>query len=331
MGAPVTDGGVTDGGVTDPVTSHLDAVVSDYLGRLDLAAASLPPERRLELVGEIADHIAQARTTASAQGEAGLRDLLDRIGDPDEIVAAAREAALDDDEPGQGQPPPPPSAGATPPWGYQPPTYRQPRIGLEVAAIGLMTVGSFIPFVGWMAGTIMLWFSHRLRIVEKLLMTLVFPGGPALFFTLTLLLPGQVCSSSSTSSAAGDSAQAATVCTGFAFNPAVGIPLFIVSVIAPFVIGGLLLKKAAERAKLEPPVAVYGRGPGAPSRWGGLEIAAVLLLSVGSFIAPIVGPIAGLACAWISPAWTTAEKWVATALASLMLVLPIIGILALRR
>jgi hypothetical protein len=311
------------------VTDHLDAVVTDYLGRLDRAASSLPPERRVELVGEIAEHIAQARTTASAQGEAGLRDLLDRIGDPDEIVAAAR----DDDESGQGQPPPPPPppAGTVPPWGYQPPVYRPPGIGLEIAAIGLMTVGSLIPFVGWTAGTIMLWFSHRLRIVEKLLMTLVFPGGSFVFLALTLFLPGQVCSSSSsTSSAAGDSVQGATVCTGFAFAPAVGIPLFIVSIIAPFIIGGLLLKKASERAKLEPPVAVFALQPGARARWGGLEIAAVLLLSVGSFVLPFVGPLAGLVCAWISPAWTTTEKWIATFITGLVLVAPVIAILVLR-
>ena len=159
MGANMTDG-LTDG-ATEPTTDHLDAVVSDYLDRLDRAASSLPPERRAELVGEIAEHIAQARTASSAQGEAGLRDLLDRIGDPADIVAAAR----DDDEPDRGRQP----------------TYRPPRIWVEATAIGLMTVGSFIPFLGWTAGAVLLWFSHRLRIVEKVLMTLVLPGGPALF------------------------------------------------------------------------------------------------------------------------------------------------------
>ncbi len=308
-----------------PVTDHLDALVTDYLGRLDAAATALPYDRRVELVGEIGEHIAQARTSGGISGEAGLRDLLDRLGDPDEIVAAAR----DDDESGQGQPPPPPApAGAAPPWGYQPPVSRPPGIGLEIAAIGLMTVGSLIPFVGWMAGTIMLWFSHRLRIVEKLLMTLVFPGGPAVFFTLAVLLPSQSCSSSSTANALGDPVQGPTGCTGFAFAPAVGIPLLIVSIIAPFVIGGLLLKKAGERAKLEPPVAVFGPLPGAAARWGGLEIASVLLLSVGSFVLPFVGPICGLVCAWISPAWTDREKWIASAIFGLVFLVPLLGLVA---
>ena len=30
---------------------------------------------------------------------------------------------------------------------------------------------------------------------------------------------------------------------------------------------------------------------------------------------PIAGPVAGLVCTWLSQAWTTAEKWVATAIA----------------
>ena len=121
--------------------------------------------------------------------------------------------------------------------------------------------------------------------------------------------------------------QGPTTCTGFAFAPAVGIPLFIVSVIAPFIIGGLLLKKAAERASLEAPVAVYPPAPGAPARWGGLEIAAVLLLSIGSFVLPVIGPICGLVCAWMSPAWTTREKWIATAIAALVVVVPVLGLL----
>jgi hypothetical protein len=56
----------------------------------------------------------------------------------------------------------------------------------------------------------------------------------------------------------------------------------------------------------------------APSRsaWGPLEIMAVLLLIVGAFVIPVIGPLAGLVCAWLSPAWTRGEKWVATLLGS---------------
>lgn len=56
--------------------------------------------------------------------------------------------------------------------------------------------------------------------------------------------------------------------------------------------------------------------PGARSQWGALEIMAVLLLVVGTFLIPVIGPLAGLVCAWLSPAWTRGEKWVATLLGS---------------
>jgi uncharacterized membrane protein len=52
------------------------------------------------------------------------------------------------------------------------------------------------------------------------------------------------------------------------------------------------------------------------STWGPLEVMAVLLLVVGTFVIPVIGPLAGLVCAWLSPAWTRGEKWVATLLGS---------------
>ena len=82
---------------------------------------------------------------------------------------------------------------------------------------------------------------------------------------------------------------------------------------------------ASERATPAQPVVTVE----APRRvWGPLEIIAVILLIVGPFIAPVVGPLAGLVCAWISPAWTRREKWVATILASGSIVLVILFVLA---
>ena len=66
------------------------------------------------------------------------------------------------------------------------------RPGHENAALLLMTLGSaaFGLFLGplfavpWLAGAVMLWRSLALRRGEKLLATLVFPGGPGLAWTL---------------------------------------------------------------------------------------------------------------------------------------------------
>jgi hypothetical protein len=68
-------------------------------------------------------------------------------------------------------------------------------------------------------------------------------------------------------------------------------------------------------------------GPAVPvpprplSVWGSREVAAVLLLAVGGLALPVVGPIVGLALAWMSDRWTTGQQLVATVLAVLPLVL----------
>jgi hypothetical protein len=69
-------------------------------------------------------------------------------------------------------------------------------------------------------------------------------------------------------------------------------------------------------SEVDLPTVAAGSVVPARSAWGPLEIMAVLLLVGGTFIIPIVGPLAGLVCAWFSPAWTRGEKWVATLLSS---------------
>ena len=60
-----------------------------------------------------------------------------------------------------------------------------------------------------------------------------------------------------------------------------------------------------------------------------LLVAAVLLLAVGGLALPIVGPVVGLALAWLSDRWTTAQRLVATVLAVVPLVLLAIASAAL--
>ena len=57
------------------------------------------------------------------------------------------------------------------------------------------------------------------------------------------------------------------------------------------------------------------------SVWGSREVAAILLLAIGGLALPIVGPVVGLALAWMSDRWTTTERLVATVLAVVPLVL----------
>jgi hypothetical protein len=64
-----------------------DILVRDYLGRLGEAAAALPATRRAELATEIRDHIDAALAEAGNSDEVTVRNILERLGSPEEIVA----------------------------------------------------------------------------------------------------------------------------------------------------------------------------------------------------------------------------------------------------
>jgi hypothetical protein len=129
--------------------------VARFLARLHSAAAVLPPARREELVSEIGEHLREALPDGAT--DAQVRSVLDRLGDPADIVAAETDGA-------------PRLAGAAPvqvvvqpgsPWG-----------GLEVAAVLLLTVGLFVvPVVGPLVGIVLAWTSPRWTRREKTVAT----------------------------------------------------------------------------------------------------------------------------------------------------------------
>jgi uncharacterized membrane protein len=296
----------------------VDPLVEDYLRRLDAAAYPLGEDRRSELLAGIREHIEASVESGEVHDEASLRALLDRLGDPEEIVAAAR----DDDAP-----------GATPyPLGSPPPVaYRRAGIGLEITAALFLTVGSVLFVIGWLVGVVLVWSSRRWTLGEKLVATLVFPGGPFAVVFLAGTVSGTESCFSSTETAGLDGPVIGTPvesCTtsGFVLPQWLGIPLLLAWLVLPIVVAGVLVMRARRRADVEPPVLVT---PGAPSRWGGLEIAAVLLIGLGAFVLPVIGIVAGLVCAWLSDQWTRTEKWIATAIASTCLIVPIVAAVAL--
>jgi hypothetical protein len=287
-----------------PVT---DPFVRAYLDRLDRCAAVLPTDQRTELVEEISRHIADAMAVGQVRTEADMRTMLDRLGEPEEIVAAARA-----------------DAGATPGFTLSPPYIGGAPVALrartttwEGVTVTLLTVGSIVPVIGWLAGVAMLWTSRRWRPGEKVLGTLIMPLGPAavLWFALIPVSNESCTGGTETLSSDGTVTTVPQVCThsGLILSAWVGIPLILFWLIAPIVVAVVLFKRATARAAKEPPVPITIEQSGA-ARWGGLEIAAVLLLSVGTFVVPIIAPITGLALTWTSNAWTRTEKVVATAL-----------------
>ncbi|WP_430787740.1 HAAS signaling domain-containing protein [Actinoplanes sp. G11-F43] len=66
-----------------------DHLVEIYLARVDQAAMRLPAARREELVSDLREHIAIARAETEEETEASIRTILERLGDPESIVAAA--------------------------------------------------------------------------------------------------------------------------------------------------------------------------------------------------------------------------------------------------
>ena len=128
-----------------------DRLVDDYLKQLELELADLPRLRRREIVEEISEHIAEARAASPSQGEAEVRTLLDRLGDPAEIAGEARER-----------------------FGVQP---RRSR-ALEISTLLLLLVGGVVlPVIGWLVGVVLLWVSDAWDRRDKLIGTLVVPGG----------------------------------------------------------------------------------------------------------------------------------------------------------
>ena len=76
------------------------------------------------------------------------------------------------------------------------------------------------------------------------------------------------------------------------------------------------------------PVATRPGGIPLTQRWGVVEVIAVLALTAGAFIVPVVGPLAGICFAWASARWTRREKVVATVLTLLPLVVLSLGAVA---
>lgn len=272
----------------------VDQLIADYLAGLTRAASVLPPGRRGELLDEIREHIDSARAAGAADDEAAVRTMLDRLGRPEEIVAAARDTEVSSTAQARIMP-------------------VQPGTALELAAVLLLTVGSFIPLVGWGVGAVLLWTSRRWTSREKLLGTLVVPGGPAVALWVSAFA-GRSCVTLTDSTGA----VVEQSCTGFAFPPWLGVPLFGAVLVAPFVVAGVLVSRARARAAVEPPVLRPVREADA-SPWSGHEIAAVLLLAGGGllvFLGPLlIGAIpllAGLALAWGSRAWTRQERLIGT-------------------
>ena len=144
-----------------------EQVMDDYLDRLHRSLRDIPTSQREGIISEIVTHIDEALDAEPDDSEASLRNVLDRVGDPDEIASEARER-LD---------------------------IRKPRTSwLDTLAIVLLLLGGFLGVIGWIAGAVLLWLSDVWSTRQKIIGTLVVPGGLLPAFLL-LALPGDTGSS----------------------------------------------------------------------------------------------------------------------------------------
>jgi hypothetical protein len=198
------------------VSVNTDRLIDDYLRRVEAAAGGLAPAPRAELVAEIREHIDSALRAADTADEVAVRNVLERLGPPEDI---AREA-------------PDPVGGVG--------NEGRPVDGRDLAALAVVGAGFLVPFLGLV--------SRRL-----------------------LLGPLEIASLA---------AWAAAV-------------LFI---------AWRLVTRAPSR----------GRG-------GGVEIAAIVLLTIGGFTWPLWAWLAGNVLVWLSGAWATRQKLAVPLLTLLLL------------
>jgi hypothetical protein len=139
-----------------PDTLH--PLADDYLRQLRRAGRQLPPDRLRELVAEIEGYLSEAIPPGASDQEA--LDVLERLGSPADIVEAER----------------PPSD--------RPAARRSWR---ERAAVVLLPLGGFAFGVGWLVGVVLLWTSRLWTIREKVIGTLIVPGGIATTLLVVVL------------------------------------------------------------------------------------------------------------------------------------------------
>jgi len=137
-------------------------LAAGYLERLRREARTLPRAGRADLLADIEAHLAEA--TSPAMSDAEILSVLDRLGDPAEIIDAQEPRSVNA-----------PSA----------------RRGMhEWVAIFLLLFGGFAFGIGWVCGLVLLWSSNAWRARDKVIGTLLVPGGLASVLFLSLFLVG---------------------------------------------------------------------------------------------------------------------------------------------
>jgi hypothetical protein len=197
-------------------TTTLPPAAVAYLKRLRRAARPLPTETRRELLGDIEAHLQEAIDVEMSEAE--VLSALDRLGSPEEIVGAQLGGAVESSTSAKGI--------------------------HEWTAIILLLLGGFVIGIGWLVGLILLWSSRAWTTVDKLIGTLVIPGGLAGTLVLLLLIGSkEMCTSGP---------GRATHCTGgpSTAHHILQIALLVIFVLGPIVTAIYLTRRARPPARM---------------------------------------------------------------------------------
>ncbi|MEW2506031.1 hypothetical protein AB0878_36830 [Amycolatopsis sp. NPDC047767] len=142
----------------------IEALISDYLDRLRRASTRLPAATRAELLDDITAHLAETIRSGADEGRA--RQVLDELGAPEEIAAAAAA-----------------ESGT--------PVRTSGERVYDVATPLILLLGNFVvPVLGWVAGVAMLWNGPRWNTRQKWIGTLIWPVITLLFLAAVLIHRG---------------------------------------------------------------------------------------------------------------------------------------------
>jgi uncharacterized membrane protein len=125
---------------------NADLIIAGYWRRLETALTPVPAARRQELMDELRMHIAEARSRIQNESDADLLNILDRLGDPSDTAAAEIDRV-----------------------DVTPLTAVNSR-ALEISAVILL-------LLFWPVGVILLWVSTVWTTRQKVIGTMVQPGG----------------------------------------------------------------------------------------------------------------------------------------------------------
>lgn len=189
--------------------STLHPLARDYLKRLKKAARRLPRARRKELAEEIEAHLREALPPSA--GEAEAKDVLERLGEPEQIAAEGR---------GEGCGP-----------------------------LEWITIFALFSGVGYFIGAVLLSLSRAWSNREKTIGMLLMPWGllPALF---VLGGVAQVCHAEIEPATRAHAARTITQCAPWTLPVRQDLlSLIFVALLIPPVVGAIYLSRRARRAE----------------------------------------------------------------------------------